>query len=189
MNVYDFDETVFHPDSSFCFFRFCLRHRTLAVSKCIPASALQFIIYLARGRQDAQKLKEALFSYLNRIDNVELLVQEFWARSFDGISSWYLQQKQPDDVIISASPEFLLRPAADRLGVRLIATPMNPYTGKIIGRNCHDHEKVRRFREQFPEATVDEFYSDSLSDTPLARLAVKAFLVKGNERNTWPSGK
>lgn len=186
MNVYDFDETIFHPDSSFCFFRYCLRHRTLAVSKCLPGALGQFLVYLAQGRKDAQRLKEALFSFLNRVDSPEQLAQDFWEENFGGILPWYLRQKRPDDVIISASPEFLLRPAADRLGVRLIATPMNPYTGKIVGKNCHDREKVRRFREAFPEATVDEFYSDSLSDAPMAALAERAFLVRGEERRPWP---
>lgn len=186
MNVYDFDETLFHPDSTFLFFCYCLRHHTLAVSKCIPSALIQFIRYLAQGKTDAQELKEALFSFLNRIDNIELLVQKFWEEHAEQIVPWYLAQKKPDDVIISASPEFLLRPVAQKLGVTLIATPMNPYTGKIEGKNCHDHEKVRRFRERYPEAEVDEFYSDSRHDDPMAELASRAYLIRGNEYVPWP---
>lgn len=186
MNVYDFDNTIFQPDSSFCFFCYCLRHRTLAVSKSLPAAALQFLLYIFRGRKDAQKLKEALFSFLNRIDNVEFLVQSFWEKYADHISAWYLKQKRPDDLIISASPEFLLLPITEQLGVGLIATPMNPYTGRIKGKNCHDQEKVRRFRELFPEAEVAKFYSDSLSDEPMAKLAKNAYLVNGNRIAAWP---
>ena len=186
MNVYDFDQTIFHPDSSFCFFCYCLRHRTLAVSKCIPSAVFQFVSYQLHGRKDAQKLKEALFSYLNRIDNIDFLVDSFWKEHSDQIAAWYLEQKKEDDVIISASPEFLLHPAAEMLGVKLIATRMNPYTGKIKGKNCHDREKVRRFRELYPDAKVDEFYSDSLVDEPMARIAGKAFMVRGNERSAWP---
>ena len=186
MNVYDFDRTIFHPDSSFLFFCYCLRHHTLAVSKCFPSAAIQFIRYLIRGKSDAQKLKEALFSFLNRIDNIEVLVQQFWEKHADRIVSWYLMQKSPEDVIISASPEFLLLPVAQRLGVNLIATPMNPYTGKIEGKNCHDHEKVRRFRERYPAGAVDAFYSDSRVDDPMAELASKAYLINGNEYVPWP---
>ncbi|MCR5135944.1 MAG: haloacid dehalogenase-like hydrolase [Oscillospiraceae bacterium] len=186
MNVYDFDGTVFHPDSSYCFFLFCLRRWPRAVLKVIPPSLIQMIRYLHGGKEDAQKLKEALFSFLNRIEDPETAAEAFWELSFDRIESWYLQQKRSDDLVISASPEFLLTPAVRRLGVRLIATPMNPYTGRIEGKNCHDREKCRRFLEAYPGEKVEEFYSDSLSDTPMAELAEKAFLVKGPEIQPWP---
>ena len=186
MNVYDFDETIFHPDSSFSFFCFCARHNTLAVSKCIPSAVVQFFRYLIHGKSDARQLKEALFSFLNRIDNVEYYVQRFWEEHAGQIAPWYLAQKKPDDLIISASPDFLLRPIVQELGVNLIATRMNPYTGKITGKNCHDHEKARRLLELYPNVIVDEFYSDSRCDDPLAELAAKAYLVRGNERIPWP---
>ena len=89
-------------------------------------------------------------------------------------------------MIISASPEFLLQPMTDRLGVRLIATRMNPYSGQIKGRNCHDEEKVRRFLELYPADSIDCFYSDSLCDSPMAALAKKAFLVDDGELYPWP---
>ena len=47
--------------------------------------------------------------------------------------------------------------------------------------NCHGEEKVRRFREVYGDAQIDEFYSDSLHDTPLAKEAKRAFLVKKDE--------
>ena len=78
---------------------------------------------------------------------------------------------------------------AEELGVRLIATPMDPYSGKIRGRNCHDKEKVRRFRETFPEAHIDRFYSDSLSDAPMAALADEAFLVRKGKCVPWPKSE
>ena len=186
MNVYDFDNTVFVPDSSYCFLRYCMRHYPRAVCKVIPSSLVQFLLYLKDGREDAQKLKEAMFSFLNRIDNVEEVVLEFWEEHFGQMEEWYLQQKREDDLIISASPDFLLRPAAKRLGVSLIATEMNPYTGKIIGKNCHDREKVRRFLEDWPREAIENFYSDSLCDSPMAMLAEHAWMVKNHQCLPWP---
>lgn len=186
MNVYDFDDTIFVPDCSFCFLQYCLRHYPRAACKMLPASLWQFILYLKDGKSDAKKLKEALFSFLNRIDNVERVVDEFWEEHFDRIEPWYLTQKRDDDLVISASPDFLLRPATDRLGIALIATPMNPYTGKIQGKNCHDQEKTRRFLELYPEENIENFYSDSLSDTPMARMAEQAWFVKDHEILPWP---
>ncbi len=189
MNVYDFDKTIIHPDSSFSFFCYCARHYTLAVSKCVTSAVVQFVRYLAHGKSDAQQLKEALFSFLNRIDNIDFAVQKFWEKHAGQIAPWYLAQKKDDDIIISASPEFLLRPIVQKLGVTLIATCMNPYTGKITGKNCHDHEKARRFLELYPDSSVDEFYSDSLCDEPMAKLAGKSYLVRENERIPWPAEK
>ncbi|MBR4473165.1 MAG: haloacid dehalogenase-like hydrolase [Oscillospiraceae bacterium] len=186
MNVYDFDYTVFTPDSSACFLRFCLRHHTRAVLKALLFSADEAIRYLATGKKDAKRLKEALFSFLNRVDNIEAIVDEFWECHIDHLQSWYLEQKQPDDLIISASPEFLLRPITDRLGVTLMATRMNPWTGQIKGKNCHDEEKVRRFLEVYPADSVDRFYSDSLCDIPMARMADEAFLVVNGRVFPWP---
>jgi phosphoserine phosphatase len=40
---------------------------------------------------------------------------------------------------------------------------------------------VRRLKEAYPEVVIDRFYSDSRADTPLAKLAREAFLVKGND--------
>ena len=130
MNVYDFDQTIFKSDSSFCFILYCLRHYTRAVVSIIPSAVCRYIQYLACGHNDAKALKESLFSFLNRIDNVDQIVSEFWEENESGLQNWYLLQKHQDDVIVSASPVFLLEPVAAKLNVHLIATRMNPYTGK-----------------------------------------------------------
>ena len=90
-------------------------------------------------------------------------------------------------MIISASPEFTIQRFCHQLGIQqVIASVVDPQTGKYTGLNCHGAEKVRRFKERMTSGTVEEFYSDSLSDAPLAGLAEKAYLVKGNNRLPWP---
>ena len=186
MNVYDFDQTIFFPDSSYCFVMYCLRHYTRAVSRAFPGTVWAGLRRLLK-QTDTKELKESVFSFLRRLDNVDQVVKEFWEENSEGIADWYLAQRRDDDLIISASPEFLLRPITDKLGVRLIATRMDLHTGRIVGDNCHDAEKVCRFLKEFPGQTPDEFYSDSLSDSPMAWFSQKAFLVKNeNERVPWP---
>ena len=111
---------------------------------------------------------------------------DFWLENERRLEDWYIRQRRDDDLIISASPEFLLAPICDKLHVRLIATRMDPYTGQIKGRNCHGKEKVRRFLELYPADSVDCFYSDSLCDSPMAALAKKAFLVDDGDLIPWP---
>ena len=184
MNAYDFDKTIFYPDSSYCFVKFCLLHYPRAVLKALPGSALTGLQVL-RKQADTKELKEQLFSFLPWIDDVGRVVAEFWDAHRGNLQPWYLAQKRADDVIISASPEFLLRPICDELGVSLIATRMDPYTGKIHGLNCHDEEKVRRFRERFPGLRPQNFYSDSQADAPMAALAERAFLVADGGPILW----
>ena len=102
------------------------------------------------------------------------------------IRPWYLAQKRPDDLVISASPEFLLAPACRMLGIRApIASRVDVQTGRYTGANCKGEEKPRRLREAYPDVVIDDFYSDSRSDAPLARMAKRAWLVKGDERTPW----
>ena len=187
MNVYDFDQTIFHPDSSYAFFRYCLRHFPRVVMQQ-PGQKLKavFSFFTGGDSADAAPLKETLFSFLVYLPDVEATVDDFWKENEKGIAAWYLEQKKPDDLIISASPEFLLRPICEKLGVSLIATPMDPFTGHVLGLNCHDREKVRRFRAEYPDAVIDNFYSDSFADAPLAEIAQKAFLVKKDQILPWP---
>lgn len=185
MNTYDFDQTIFYPDSSYCFVMYCLRHYPRAVLHALPALAFTGLERVM-DRADTKAIKEKVFSFLPYLDDVERIVAEFWDEHRDNLQEWYLRQKKPDDLIISASPEFLLRPICEELGVRLIATRMDPYTGRIRGLNCHDEEKVRRFHEEYPEERIENFYSDSLSDEALARIAKQAFLVNKGLCEPWP---
>ncbi len=186
MNTYDFDKTIFYPDSSTCFYKYCLKKYPAAVLKTLPKSAIKAVSY-AMGKIETKELKEQLFSFLSSIDDVDAAVISFWNENMAGIGEWYLQQKKDDDIIISASPYFLLEPVCKKLGVRLIATPMDNKTGKILGNNCHDIEKVRRFYEEFPGAHTENFYSDSLSDSPMAEIADNAFMVTKHKLSPWPN--
>ncbi len=184
MNTYDFDKTVFWPDSSYTFVMFCLR-RFPKTRRTLPGTGLLALRY-RRGRLRSKELKEQIFSFLPLIEDIDAVVDEFWRLNRWRLQGWYLAQKREDDVIISASPEFLLRPICQSLGVRLIGTRMDKHTGRIDGENCHDREKVRRFYEALPGAHTECFYSDSLSDSPMAEIAHKAVMVKKGKLYPWP---
>lgn len=189
MNVFDFDRTIFYPDSSAEFIRYCLRRYPRYFRGNIGGIALSALNYAAQ-REDATPMKEQLFAFLSFVPEPEALAEEFWSANTGGIAQWYLDIHKEDDLVISASPEFLLRPVADRLGFDIIATPMNPASGQIAGLNCRGEEKVRRFREKYPDGEIDDFYSDSYSDAPLASLAKRAFIVKkGKIITDWTNKK
>ncbi len=185
MNTYDFDKTIFYPDSSCCFYLYCLCRYPSAVCRTLTGSARKALLY-RRGIINAKELKEQLFSFLPDIPDIDNAVSRFWLKNEKRIGKWYLDQKRSDDLILSASPEFLLAPICRRLGVDLIGTRMDKRTGRISGENCHDAEKVRRFYERYPEGHTEAFYSDSLCDEPLAGIADHAYLVRKHRIGPWP---
>ena len=77
----------------------------------------------------------------------------------------------------------MLEGICQKLGVqKMMASKVDKKTGKYDGENCHGEEKVRRFYETYPDGVIDNFYSDSVSDSPLARISKQAFVIdkKGN---------
>lgn len=184
MNVYDFDNTILRGDSSARFFAWCLLRRP-RMWLDVPAQAANGLLFLLRLKKK-QAFKQRMFHYLSLIGDVDAAVDAFWRANFGRVKAWYPPRHRDDDVVISASPEFLIRPACERLGIRhVLGSPVDKRTGRFLGPNCHGEEKVRRFRERFPGGKIDEFYSDSHSDDPLARLAAEAYLVKGEQLLPW----
>ena len=182
MNVYDFDKTIYPADSTAGFYRWCLRRYPM-VRLSLPRTAVAFFCMGTRLLSKT-RAKELFYRFLRRVPAEAPFL--YWRERIGRIQVWYLEQKRPDDVIISASPEFLLRPAAEALGVRLIASRVDPATGKYTGLNCHGEEKVRRFRAQFPGETPENFWSDSRSDTPMARLSARAYIIRNGRSRPWP---
>ena len=194
MNVYDFDNTIYAGDSSVDLYFYCLRHAP-QVLLALPKQALAGLRYLPQKHSPQAEtaktaFKQEVYSYFRRVPDLPTLVERFWDTHLDRIKPWYLSRQQADDVVISASPEFLIGPACARLGIDCqLSSRVEAATGHYQGLNCHGEEKVRRFRARFGAAEIDEFFSDSLSDTPLARLAKQAWLVKGDALTPWPEIK
>ncbi len=183
MNVYDFDGTIYNGDSTIDFWRFCFA-RHPAIVRTLPKVFIRGIQYKLFGGE-LEVFKSEFFSFLTLIPNLEAEVSLFWDKHQNKIVAWYLAQKKEDDVIVSASPDFLLKECCGRLGVRLIATSVDEKTGKLQSKNCKGEEKVYRFREAYPDAMMEKFYSDSYSDAPMATQAEKRFFVKGRNVIPW----
>ena len=184
MNVYDFDKTIYHGDSTFRFYLFCMkRHKKILL--LVPSLAGAFLRYSFSSKYSKTQFKEVMYRFLGYVD-AEKDVEDFWQENIKRIKKWYLDTQKEDDVIISASPEFLLKPICDKLGIKyLMASRVDAHTGKYTGENCHGKEKVRRFREMFGDAEIDEFYSDSYVDFPLVEISKYSMRVKGEKLVKW----
>lgn len=150
----------------------------------LPAQAVNGLLFVLKLKPK-QAFKQRMFGYLRFID-ADREVAAFWKRNLTRVKPWYRQAHRGDDVVISASPEFLIGPACEALGIHhVLASPVDRRTGAFSGLNCHGPEKVRRFRALWPEAVVENFYSDSHSDDPMAAIAERAWLVKGDRIVEW----
>ncbi len=175
INSYDFDKTIYSGDSTIDFYIFCLRKKKTLI-KHLPNQLWGMLLYILKIKEK-EYYKEKFFSFLKSLDDVDKYVEEFWKKNHIKIKTWYLDVKKESDVIISASPFFLLKPIIKKLEVNLIATKVNKYTGKFESKNCKGEEKVKRFKKEFKNTKINKFYSDSMSDLPMMRLANKAYLV------------
>lgn len=178
--LYDFDGTIYDGDSSVDFFKFCLK-KDKKNYKILPKLAIKFLAYKSKNITDTE-LKEYIFSFLENFKNIDIVVKEFWETHESKIKNFYLEKKHNQDIIISASPEFLLKPICQKLKVKdLIASDVDKTTGKFKKPNNRGEEKVKEFYKKYPKAEILEMYSDSLHDKPLLDLAKKSYFVKKNK--------
>ena len=183
VEVFDFDGTIYNGDATLDFYFFCLmRHPRLM--KYVPRQTLSGIKYYLK-KEDIVCFKSQFLCFLKEI-NLKEETEIFWISYYRKIKHWYNIREKNRDIIISASPRFLLEPICKDLKVKgLIASEVNEKTGELIGFNCKGEEKVRRFKERFGYMPIKTFYSDSLSDTPMARLAQQSYLVRKEEIRPW----
>lgn len=181
MIIYDFDDTIYDGDSSVDFYKYCFSRKPFSAiwSIIVTVFFLPLYIYRIIGHRE---MKEKIFKFVTKFNNLEELVEDFWDLNEHKIKPWYLNQKKEEDVIISASFDFIVKPMCYRLHLKnVLCTDYNLKTGKIIGINCHGKGKITKFEYAFPGKKMKEAYSDSSVDKPILEYANKGFVVVKDE--------
>lgn len=184
MRVFDFDNTIYNGESALDFFIYYLKKFPFQVAKYIPEFTKGVIKY-KRGKLS---IDEALKSYSSifkdccaRFDNIPKEIDIFWNKNEHKIKNFYLEMRQPDDVILSASPEVVLNVICKRIGVKnVIGSQLDIERGEIYSI-CYRENKIGRFREIYPDAVIDEFYTDSFNDRPFMDISENVYFVKKNK--------
>ena len=178
MKGYDFDKTIYKNDSSTEFFVYMIFSRPYLL-----LFAPWFLIVLAlygMKLMSKKRVKECLFFFVPWYSNIDRIVDKFWSKNANKIQDWYAKQKADDDIVISASLSFIIKPVMEMLNIKnWIATNYSVKTGKIYGDNCYGEAKKVEFDRLYKGQKLEAFYSDSLSDMPMMKLAEKAYLVDG----------
>lgn len=184
MNVYDFDDTIYNGESALDFFFFYLK-KTPSLIKQLPR-VLYVMLQYKRGKitvDDAlRKYAPMVEDYMRSIPDFNADVKEFWDKHMKKIRPFYASLQQPDDIVVTASLESSMAEICRRLGIsHCVGSRIDPETGRVE-RLCMRSHKVPAFQAAFPDAHIDNFYTDSLkNDAPLAALADHVFEVKGNK--------
>lgn len=84
-------------------------------------------------------------------------------------------------MVVSASPENWIQKWSFSEGLELIASKLEvnngKITGKILGKNCHGVEKLKRIKEKYiiEDYKVIYAYGDTSGDRPMLNVATHSF--------------
>lgn len=181
LDIYDFDKTMLPFDCGSKFCLYCVKHYLKNFYYVPKVAAAGIKLLFNRSLLD---FKNTAFSFVNQIP-LEEAVKGFWDENEKYIYDWAKKENRARySVIISASPDFLIKEIAKRIEIDDYISTRHDKNGKIIGNNCHDKEKVRLFKEKYPNAKVINVYSDSIkNDKYIFSLGENCFHVKNNKAN------
>lgn len=185
LDIYDFDKTIVPYDSGSTFLIFCfLRYPYLwLLLPYYTVAALLLGLHILSLAQ----FKKHIFLFVRFIP-LEKAVKAFWDKHEKDVFEWFRpENRERYTVVISASPDFLLKEIAERLQVdTLLCTHHDPKNGTLLGENCRGEEKVRRFYEVFSKDTaVICVYSDSYRhDRPIFSLGTQCFHIEKDGTRT-----
>ena len=101
MNVYDFDGTIYKSNCAVGFALWCIWRHPKLIFTYLPKILWHFFLNKI-GKIKTHMMLRTLFSYLTMIDDFDVQIEKFWDKNQSKIASWYLEQKKPDALIISA---------------------------------------------------------------------------------------
>ena len=109
--------------------------------------------------------------------NLDKYVDEFWELHRDKIMKNMIKKVKKDDVIITASLDFLLRPIMKELPTKNIICTEVDIENKKVDCVCYKENKVKKYREKYKDRPIDELYTDSYADKPLMQISKKVYLI------------
>lgn len=184
LNVFDFDNTIYDGETLVDFILYYVRTDP-KIWKYVPKLLAicfkdAFHLFTVEDAVDAYAgFLEGY--YVKKIDSVEKDVQKFWDKNEHKIKPWYQSVRREDDVIVSGSTDFLLEEIMKRMGIKnYITSSIDRKTGKFK-RLCFLENKVKLFREVYPDGHIDNFYTDSMNDRAMMDIADHVYFVQGSK--------
>lgn len=183
MNVFDFDNTVYDGETLVDFIIYYILH-DIKIWRFIPK--LLFIwmkdsLHLFTVEQAVEAYASFLEGYYVHIKTLDEDTVKFWDKHEKKIKPFYETIRRDDDVFVTGTTDFIFDEIARRMGIKnYITSAVDRKTGKFT-RLCFLENKVKLFREAYPDAEIENFYTDSMNDKSMMDISKNVYLVKGSK--------
>lgn len=115
-----------------------------------------------------------MYRFLTYVPDIDSALNDFWNVNEHKVKSWYKDRQKDDDIIISASPEFLLKPICERLGIKnLMASKVDKHTGLYDGETVGEKKRLNVFMRNFQMLNVRNFIPIRFPIHRLPNLRIK----------------
>ncbi len=183
MNVYDFDNTIYDGESGVDLFFYYMRRDPKLLGK-LPW-AINCITQYKKTKMSIDDVMDkyayVIEDYARDIEDIDGDISRFWDKNSKKIKSFYLRQRKEDDIIISACIDVVLAEICKRLNIKnYVGSQCDRESMKLVSF-CYKENKAKVFKEKYPDAVIENFYTDSMNDKPMIELAQNAYLVKGDK--------
>ena len=179
MNVYDFDNTLYKGESTVDFAFFMMQHNP-KIYTWIPTIFWNLLMYklcLTEKEQMQRILNEFLKVLIQDDYDITEMAQAFWRKNENRLNMALIRRIRPEDVILTASPDFMMNVIGKRLGTgHILCSKVDIPTKTILYLN-YGTNKVRYFRRLYHDTPVSRFFTDSYNDQAMMDLAQRVYLV------------
>lgn len=184
--LFDFDGTITYKDTMFMFLKFYNTQKYFwGYLKHIPLFVL-VKLHLA----NTEKVKKSFIASVLKGQREETIAnksQEFFDKYYPGAIRENalefinkIDRQNVDSYLITASLDIWVKPFAEKLGMKLIATEARfdngVYTGHFKTRNNNGSEKAKRIKKELENKKFDKIiaFGDTSGDKPMLTLAHEA---------------
>ena len=183
IKVFDFDNTIYKGESSIDFALFMMRSnkRVILYLPSIFWNLLRYKLCIV----DREKLQAAITDAVKFIvrdkEEVLRLADSFWKKHVRKLDKRMLDSISADDVIVTASPSFLISAAGNRLKTKNIIGSVLDLDKKEVAYLNFGENKVKKYRELYGTESIGCFYTDSFNDKKMMDISDRVFLVKNGK--------
>ena len=191
MKVFDFDSTIYRGESPVDFTFYMIRHNKKIVRYVprIMVTLAGYKMHLIKKEKLESLSNEFIEKVLDDPDSLSEFVSQFWATHAHKLNKDIVRLIDSGDVIITASPSFLINGVSDMLNTRhILGTEIDLQQKKLVWYNFGDN-KVERYRSIYGYRQIDAFYTDSFYDEYLMDISREVYIVRHGIAHRLPKRK
>lgn len=180
MKVFDFDNTIYRGESpvDFCFYMIRENKKIIRYVPTIIFSLIGYKLHLMKKEKLESLTNEFLENVMDDPDSLSDSVRRFWETHYHKLDLNILRLIEPDDVIITASPTFIMNGVSGKLRTNnILGTEIDLQKKRLTWYNFGEN-KVERYRSIYGYRHIDAVYTDSFYDEYLMGISREVYIVR-----------